>query len=262
MANQPVSLKAEQSNNNTVMIFTAGVFFALGFLLAYLMYSGDSSNTTDLSQDQIVQAVQGTFIALTPTPTPPPTAMPVAATIADHSPIIGDADAPVVMVEFTSFTCPYCGNFHREVLPFLIDHYGDLFAYASRDFPRGDSEIGLNIAGQCASEQDKFWEFSRLIWNNQVADERLALNDETMGVFASEVALDIERFDTCRSDEAIRERVLNDYYFGWNLGVNSTPTFFINGLPTVGGKPLHIFLDMIDAELRAQGIEPPSRVQS
>lgn len=256
-----------QKQNNTApaapssfsMIATAAIFFSLGFLIAYIMFS--DATTTSGEDERIAAAVQGTFIALTPTATPPPTPVPMQDTLTDFAPVQGDINAPIKMVEFTSYTCEFCGRFRRDTLPALQEHYGDMLVFVTRDFPRSEPEIVLNIASQCAHDQDNFWAFSNQFWENQVAEDPLAIFDEqTILTFATNADLDLEQFNTCRENEDIEAQVLIDRQDGRGFGVSGTPTFFINGQRVVGSKHLIEFMDIIDAELRSQGITPPSRL--
>lgn len=252
-------LTPPQANTLTVAL-TAAVFFALGFLIAFIMYSDGETTPTVSEQAQIDQAVRSTLIALTPTATPPPTPVPVADTLAEYSPVQGDIEAPIKMVEFSSYTCGFCGRFRRDTLPLLQEHYGDLFVFVARDFPRSDAEVVLNVAGQCAEEQNAFWAFTDQMWDNQIAASPLNIfAEDTLSTFAANADMDVESFNTCLQDVAIQQRVIADLNEARGFAVSATPTFFINGVRVVGAKPLVDFLDIIDAELEAQGITPPPR---
>ncbi|PJF43719.1 MAG: hypothetical protein CUN55_07685 [Phototrophicales bacterium] len=286
----PKDLKPQQSNHqNAALMLTAAIFFALGFVIAAIAFSGDDkeTNVSSSSLDSVVVnnavrstlealnivdiddeytqrvniAVQGTFMALTPTVTPTPTPIPVQQTFSQsEDPILGEFDAPVVMVEFASYTCGFCGRFHRETLPALLEHYGDQLAFVVRNFPRSDSEITLNVLAQCAYEQgdEKFWAFTDQFWWNQV-ESQLPLNDQTINLFIQNAQLDTEQLNTCLADEQSLNKVLDDRQVGLEWGVTGTPAFFINGVPVVGAQPLAYFQNIIDDLLRQQGIEPPSR---
>ena len=214
---------------------------------------------SDGDQRSVEAAVAGTMLALTPTVTPIPTAVPVLDTFTVSNPVHGDIEAPVKIVEFTSYTCPYCGYFRRETLPELQAHYGELVVFISRDFPRSEAEVMLNIANRCANEQNKFWEFSNQFWQNQVSESPLPLGDEsTIATFAEIAGINTDSFASCRDNDEIQSLVLVDRQRGVDLGVGATPTFFVNGVRVVGAKPIEFFMDIIDAELRANGITPPA----
>ncbi len=256
----PEQASPPQANNLTLVI-TAGVFFALGFLIAYVLFVEDGLRSSEDTEQRVMDAVQGTFTALTPSPTPHPTAVPVEQTYTDENPLQGNADAPVMMVEFASYTCEFCGAFRREVLPALQQHYGDLLAFVSRDFPRGNVEFQLNVAAACAQQQDAFWVYTNQFWMNQVVRQPLDIFEETtLLTFADAVDLDTDAFATCLDDTATFAAVQRDLSAGRRFGVVATPTFFINGQRVLGSLPFEAYADIIDAELEAQGITPPPRL--
>lgn len=293
MAVSPPNLKPERpSGQNSTLMLTAAIFFAIGFVIAAVLFSEGSTETDAVSEaansansvdvDRAVRgtiaaldlanadnsdasrinvAVRATMIALTPTATPLPTAIPVQQTFDTTDPIIGDMDAPVVMVEFASYTCGYCGSFHRDTLPRLVEHYGDQFAFVVRDFPRSDSEIILNVLGRCANNQSNasYWAFSNQFWENQVGEQLEIFSNDTINLFIANAELDTDQLDACVTDEDVHTRVLEDRQQGLIWGVTGTPAFFVNGVPVAGAYPLNYFLDLIDGLLREKGIEPPAR---
>jgi protein-disulfide isomerase len=95
-------------NNTATLILPAAIFFALGIMTAYLFWG------TSLSKNEIEAAVNQTLIALTPAPTAQPTNVPVQLTVAEHNPYLGPEDAPITMVEFSDYQCPYCSVFHTD----------------------------------------------------------------------------------------------------------------------------------------------------
>lgn len=243
------------SGQNSTLILTAAIFFAMGFIIASLAFSGGSDESLNVQE-----AVDGTFLALTPTITPTPTAIPVAQTYNDDNPVLGDIDAPIVMVEFSSYTCGFCGRFRRETLPALQEHYGDMFTFVVRDFPRSEGEIVLNAMARCAHDQDPalFWSFTDLFWQNQV-EEQLPLNDQTLSLFATRAELDVDQLNTCLADDSVLTAVVEDRQAGIIWGVTGTPAFFINGVPVSGAQPFEYFQFVIDGLLIEQGIDPPSQ---
>lgn len=261
MADESTTAPGPPQANSLTVLSTAAIFFALGFLVAFIIFNESDLGASSSTDQEVVAAVESTLLALTPTATPPPTAVPVAQTVADYNPVQGELNAPVTMVEFASYTCGFCGRFRRETLPALQEHYGDLLAFVARDFPRSNSEYTLNIAAQCAEDQGAFWRFTDQMWHNQVAAEPLDLfAQDTLLRFAENAALDTDAFTTCLSDPAVAAQVQQDLSTGRRFGVNATPTFFVNGVRVVGARPLEDFLDIIDAELEAQGLTPPPRI--
>lgn len=250
---QPVQLQSPRSQSDSLSILlTAAIFFGLGFVIAYLLYG---SNSASPSRNDIQAAVSATFTALTP---PPPTAIPVALTLADHSPSLGPDSAPITIVEFSDFTCGYCGYFHRDTLNALLEHYGDNVRFVYRYFPRFEEAVPLSVAGQCSQEQGKFWEYSNLLWLNQISEEPADLTTATLASFAQQSGINIDQFNTCFNSENATNLIISDYQTGRSFGVNATPTYFINGEVFVGAQPIELFINFIDDQLRQQGLTPPT----
>lgn len=167
----------------------------------------------------------------------------------EGAPAWGPDDAPVTIVEFSDFQCPYCERFFLETYPLLKANFGDKIRFVYRDFPLFQIHPNATeaaYAANCAFEQDKYWEYHDVLFNNQ---DKLATAD--LIVHAEDLGMDTEAFQECLQSGRYSEKVSRDYTDGVNLGVSGTPTFFINGKPLVGAQPYQIFADRINAELAA-----------
>lgn len=212
-------------------------------------------------QSEINAAVQATFMALTPTVTPLPTNVPVAESFTTNNPVLGPEDAPITIVEFSDYNCGFCGRFHAQTLTPLLQHYGDLVRFVYREYPIIGGQVSADIgaAAQCAGEQDKYWEYSDLIWANRTSQERPEITGETLTTWANEVGLNFDQFLACLEEGRGFEVVIADFEAGRAYNITGTPTFFINGERFVGAQPLEAFQAIIDRQLLEMGIEPPER---
>lgn len=162
----------------------------------------------------------------------------------DDDPARGPADAPITMIEFSDFRCPFCKRFFTETLTPLLEAYPDQIRFIYRDFPVvGGFEAAL--ASECAHEQDAYWAYHDLLFSGEFEE----LTSEAYLAYAERLALDLDSFSSCLQEERYTEEVENDARYAAGLGVTGTPTFFINGIPLVGAQPLEIFTQLIDAEL-------------
>ncbi|MCL5428395.1 MAG: DsbA family protein [Chloroflexi bacterium] len=164
--------------------------------------------------------------------------------------VLGSEDAPITIVEFADFQCPYCQRHAQETYPRLVEQYGDQIRFVYKDFPLTSihaEAFPAAVAGLCAQEQDAFWDFHDLIFSG-----RLELSRVTYLAYAEELGLDGEAFTTCIDDQTYAQSVQEDYNLGADLGVSSTPTFFINGIAVVGAQPFEVFAEIIDYELGKQ----------
>ena len=168
----------------------------------------------------------------------------------DDDPMLGAEDAPITIVEFSDYECPYCRQWHTEVYTQLIDTYGDQIRFVYRDFPLESIHSNANPAAEaanCAYEQGAFWEYHDKLFSNE-----LGLNSEALQEYASQLNLDTDAFQECIESGRYQEEVQSDFEFAANLGVRSTPTFFINGIAVVGAQPFEIFQQVIERELAGE----------
>lgn len=164
---------------------------------------------------------------------------------AGDNPSKGPKNAPITIVEFTDYQCPFCGRV-RPTINQVIDKYKDQVRYVLRDYPlpfHGNSKKA-HEAAHCAGDQGKYWEMNVLLFKNQTALEVAKLKD-----YAKEVGLNQAKFDKCLDSGKYTKKVDDNQSYGSKVGVNGTPAFFINGISLSGAQPLGAFVEVIDAEL-------------
>jgi protein-disulfide isomerase len=165
----------------------------------------------------------------------------------DDDPYWGSIDAPITIVEFSDFQCPFCGRFHVETYPRLREIYGDRIRFVYRDFPILSLHPNALLSAQaanCANDQGEYWQYHDLLLTNQDQSARPAL-----GAFAEQLGLDMTLFDQCLDSGKYEQEVNADAREGSLYGVTGTPTFFINGRPLVGAQPYEVFASIIEQEL-------------
>lgn len=163
----------------------------------------------------------------------------------DSDPFRGDVDAPVTIVQFAEYACHYCGVV-EPTLDELMKRYEGKIKIVFKDYPLREQgpSIPAAISAHCAGEQGKYWEMNHLMLTNQGA-----LNDSSYRGWAGELDLDTEAFGACLSSGKFEPVVQASAELGRSLGVNSTPTFFVNGLLLSGAQPVEQFAMIIDKEL-------------
>ncbi len=163
----------------------------------------------------------------------------------DDDPAKGPAKAPVTIVEFSDYQCPYCGRAEATVLE-VLKKYGDKVRLVYRDYPLSFHQ-NANIAAQasdCAKEQGKFWEMHDAMFANQSK-----LTQPDLVETAGSLKMDKDKFKSCLDGGKYKDEVQKDFDAGMKYGVTGTPTFFINGIPMVGARDVNSFADIIDSEL-------------
>jgi protein-disulfide isomerase len=172
---------------------------------------------------------------------------PVDVSEADN-PSIGDANAPVTIIEFSDFECPFCGRYVTQTYPQIKKDYVDTgkVRIVFRDYPLPfhSNAQKAHEAAECADDQGKFWDMHSKLFSNQQA-----LSVADLKKYAGELALDQTEFDECLDSGKHAAEVQQDLADGSAAGVSGTPSFFVNGLLLVGAQPYSEFKKLIDAEL-------------
>lgn len=164
----------------------------------------------------------------------------------DDDPMLGNKDAIVTVIEFTDYQCPFCSR-ARPTIKKIVDTYGDKVRYVLRDFPLDFHPHAKKAseAAQCAGDQDKYWDYSNILWANQ-----RALDIPNLKKYAKEVGLNQAKFDKCLDSGKFTAEVNKDMADGSKAGVTGTPSFFINGQMLTGARPFEQFKEIIDMEIR------------
>ncbi|MEO7273969.1 MAG: thioredoxin domain-containing protein [Vicinamibacterales bacterium] len=166
------------------------------------------------------------------------------------APVRGAAAAPVTVVEFSDFHCPFCRQV-QPVLRQLLQEYGDRLRIVYKDMPIDGlhpQARGVAEAARCAADQGRFWEFHDKVYAGG-PDGSAA----TMQRYASEAGVELSQFESCRASRKHQAGVQRDVQEGADLGLTGTPGFFINGRFLSGSQPLEAFTRVIDQELAAGG---------
>lgn len=203
-----------------------------------------------LSQQKLTQQREG-YLAALRAKAKVVTHLPEARTLrvqipTDGEPIFGPSVAPVTIVEFSDFQCPFCQRV-QSTLKALLKEYPDSVRLVYRDFPipqlHKDAKKAAEAA-RCAAEQGKFWEYHDLLFANPAKQKETDLKR-----YAADLKLDNDRFAQCLATGRYAKVVERGMADGKKIGVTGTPAFFVNGIPLVGAQPLEQFKALIDQEL-------------
>jgi protein-disulfide isomerase len=166
----------------------------------------------------------------------------------------GGPKAPVTIVEFSDYQCPFCKRGEDSVQK-VFETYGDKVRIVFRDYPLPFHERARPAAeaANCANAQGKFWEYNKKLFANQGA-----LSDDNLKTYAKDLGLDTAKFDECYGKKPFSTSIDKDLADGVTAGVNGTPAFFINGRSLSGAQPFEKFKEVIDEELAAAAAKPAS----
>jgi protein-disulfide isomerase len=167
----------------------------------------------------------------------------------DDDPSIGPEDAPVTIIEFSDYQCPYCQVWYQQVYEQLLASYPNQIRFVYRDLPLpGHSEaIPAAEAANCAGEQGAYWKYHDALFSGQYGLDRAAYEQ-----YAADLGLDTKTFTACLDSHRYQDEVQADAREAARVGINSTPTFVVNGRVLIGALPFANFQAVIDEELAAR----------
>lgn len=166
-------------------------------------------------------------------------------------PTIGDENAPVTIIEFSDYECPFCAKWHSESYDSLKADYIDTgkVKLVYKDFPLSFHERATpaSLAANCVQAQlgnEKYFEYHNTLFGNQQT-----LTDANLKSWAVNLGADATQFETCIADPKMTTEIQEDFAEGASLGVSGTPSFFINGNLVVGAQPYSVLKQAIEKEL-------------
>ena len=214
--------------------------FGVGILVGYVLWGRGTVATAPAAQQPSGQVAGA--------PTAPPQFIRYDIPTEGY-PSLGPDDAPITIVEFSDFQCPFCRRFHDETYQALLDAYPGQIRFVYRNLPLTSihpAAMPSAVASLCANDQNAYWEFHEKLFSSENLDEA------TFVQYATDLNLDVDEFTACLSSGKHDEYIQQDMNFALDLGVQSTPTFFINGLAIVGAQPLSSFQQLIDKEIAGE----------
>jgi protein-disulfide isomerase len=222
MLNRP-SHSRRKSNFPFYFIFISLAFF-LGLAVGYLVWGGNETVTADSGQVRRVDV----------------------STDGDAS--MGPEDAPVTIIEFSDYQCPYCRQWYSQVYQQLMAAYPGKIKFVYRDNPlpmHAEAQPAAEAA-ECAGEQSAYWKFHDALFSGQYDLGRAAYDQ-----YAAELGLDTVAFAECLDTHRFKSEVEADARDAALAGLNSTPSFVVNGRVLIGALPFADFKAVIDEELAA-----------
>lgn len=195
-------------------------------LSAYLLYPHQNDSTASVSAQALVE---------------------------NGSPVLGNPNAPITIVEWGDYQCTYCHLFHQNTKDQIIQQYVDTgkVNFVFRDFPlNGPDSVLAAEAAYCAGDQNKYWQYHDELYNNWGGEKTGWVNPESLNKFASTVGLDLSQFDQCLADKKYEQKVTDNQRYGTEIGIDATPSFIILDGKTAtkveGAQPFSVFKQVLD----------------
>ena len=246
MDEEQITSKKQGDRFLAISIVTAAVVIAGSLVYATVGRGTGSAPTTGTETQSAATS--------TPGGTPPP--------LGSRDVILGDANASVTLIEYGDYQCPFCGRFFSQVEPQLRTDYINTgkvkMVYRNFQF-LGPESIAAGEAAECAKDQNQFWKYRDALYAGKVQDDMNG-GGENDGFFsralflnlAAQLNLDIPVFTTCIDSNKYENQIQQDKADAAAIGVNSTPTIFINGQEIQGAQPYSVFSTVINAALANQ----------
>jgi len=227
---------------------------------------GTMDNNSSVTTEELEKIISEIEIKTTqpsqvPTQQPTPRGTQIYEVSIDDDPVKGDPNAPVTIIEFSDFQCPFCSRFYSQTLPLLEENYIDTgkIKLVFKDLPLDNlhpNARATHIAAECANEQGKFWEYHDILFEKQSQWQSLSPSnlDTTLTNFAAGLGMQSTDFQACVESQEIADEVNDDTLDAASYGITGTPTFFIgneeNGyVKIVGAQPFTVFKTMIDTRI-------------
>jgi len=255
---EEVVIKKSAFNKLLVGIISAGIVSA--FLGGYVLGAEtvEPEKIVIRNAEDVIESLQ----TQQSTQSSPSTNSPSLISISlDDDPVKGNLNAPITIVEFSDFQCPFCARFHSTTLPQLEANYIDSgkVKFVYRDFPIQNihpNAVPAALASECADEQGMFWEYHDMVFENQKKWQGLSRNAmiDTFEQYALELGLNTSDFNTCFESGKYGDEVKKDLQDGVSYGITGTPGFFIGNdelgyVKIIGAQPYPVFEGLIEAQI-------------
>lgn len=245
------TITIKKSTYTTIIVVLIAALLGVSFVSGYIIGGSGNTITGAAVQPAAQQPTQPSqpSAPTQPTVTTSPAQPTKVAVSADDDIVKGDKNAPVEIIEFSDFQCPFCGRFYSDTLPQIQKEYIDTgkVKLVYRDFPLSSihpQATPAAEAAECAKEQGKFWEYHDKLFQNQAS-----LSTASYKQWAADLKLNTQQFNDCVDKRKYQSEVTKDYQDGQAAGVSGTPSFFVNGINIRGAQPFSAFKTIIDQEL-------------
>lgn len=205
---------------------------------------------------QLNRLIAGSAGATAPAPINGPRTPSPASHPAQHANTMGDPNAPVKIIEYADFQCPYCRAFWQDTEPQIVETYvktGKVYyEYRSVGAFIGPESASAAEAAYCAGDQGEFWQYHDLLYTNWTGENVGDFSSANLQKFATSLGLDETAFNGCLSGGKYLERLQQDVNNARSAGVRATPSFLINGKMIKGAQPFPVFQQAIEAALQGK----------
>jgi len=173
--------------------------------------------------------------------------------IENGSPVMGNPDAKITILEWGDYQCTFCYKFHQNTLDILNEDFikTGKVNVVFKDYPlNGPDSLLAAEASYCAQDQEKYWQYHDELYKNWGGERTGWITSDSLNQFATTVNLDLKEFNDCLDNHTYKDRVNTHYQFGKELGIDATPSFLVFNEDKIikirGNQPLEVFLKTFD----------------
>ncbi len=201
----------------------------------------------------IIGIVTGMFLAFYPESENDSKLFTTLKLIENGSPIMGDSNAPITILEWGDYQCTFCYKFHQNTLDIINEDFikTGKVKLVFKDFPlNGPDSLLAAEAAYCAEDQKKYWQYHDELYKNWGGEKTGWITRDSLDRFALTVNLELDEFNTCLDDQKYQNRVIALHEFGKEVGIDATPSFLVFNDQKIikirGNQPLEVFLKTFD----------------
>lgn len=201
----------------------------------------------------IIGIISGMFLSFYPESETESNLLTAAKLIGGGSPIMGDSNAPITILEWGDYQCTFCYKFHQNTLDVINEDFikTGKVKLIFKDFPlNGPDSLLAAEASYCAQDQKKYWQYHDELYSNWKGERTGWITRESLDEFGDTVNLNLDDFNTCLNEHKYQDKVISLYEFGKEVGIDATPSFLVFNDQKIikirGNQPLEVFLKTFD----------------
>jgi len=201
----------------------------------------------------VIGIIAGMFLAFYPESDNDSKLLTTIKLIENGSPILGDSNAPITVLEWGDYQCTFCYKFHQNTLDTINDEFikTGKIKLVFKDFPlNGPDSLLAAEATYCAEDQKKYWQYHDELYKNWGGEKTGWITRDSLDRFALNVNLELDEFNKCLDEQKYQNRVITLHEFGKEIGIDATPSFLVFNDQKIikirGNQPLEVFLKTFD----------------
>ncbi|NNM02101.1 MAG: DsbA family protein [Nitrosopumilus sp.] len=201
----------------------------------------------------IIGIITGMFMVFFPETENDSKLLTTTKLINNGSPIMGESNAPITILEWGDYQCTFCYKFHQNTLDVIYEDFikTGKVKLVFKDFPlNGPDSLLAAEAAYCANDQEKYWDYHDELYKNWGGERTGWITRESLEKFAVSTNLDINNFNKCLDDKKYQDKVITLHEFGKEIGIDATPSFLVFNDQKIikirGNQPLEVFLKTFD----------------